>query len=445
MQRIAAVVAIALALAGCAHAPAKGNARPRASKVTAPASAKKASDVEIEWVIGKVFAELYKSRLMPYDEPRLARYVSAVTARLAAHTGRPEARFEAQVTDSPAPDACSMLGGRVYISRGLLAYFDSEAELAAVLAHEMGHVSGRHAFHGFWRRAADLHDDSASPYPEAEQEEDQQLQADRLGLSFLRAAGYAPRAQDRALRTSAHVMGYDNVDDAALRARLARLTRHGGNDGGGEIGRDAYLDHLDGLVYGADPRDGAIRGRTYLHARTGFTFDLPEGWTGEMEDSELHARSPRGKELDCSYVRHAAPDVLRTSIVEDFLPGTAARETVSGLSVVLGTVQGKTKLHELAMIADGEVTYLLLTEDAGAEEKRILHEIVRTVRRTREADTRLTPARIRIRRAAETGPFQRVIERTCNRARPAGELAKLNGEDLAAPIEAGRRLKCIAP
>lgn len=79
------------------------------------------------------------------DDRRLQAYVSEVGKKLAANTERPEVEYKFYVIDSPIVNAFALPGGYVYISRGLMALANSEAELAGVVGHEIGHITARHS------------------------------------------------------------------------------------------------------------------------------------------------------------------------------------------------------------------------------------------------------------------------------------------------------------
>ena len=246
-----------------------------------------------------------------HDDPALAAYIGEIGARLAAASEMPELDFRFTVLNSPVVNAFALPGGYVYVSRGLIALAGSEAELAGVLAHEIGHVTARHAAQRYSRhvltsfgvdllnvvsigKLAGKAQGEADAYLRAYTRE-QELEADLLGLRYMRRAGYDTRA----------VAGFLDKLTAyqALEARLRRLP-----DAGVEIdimashprtaarleavigleletqrepareGREAYLDHIDGLLFGDDPEQGLVRGAAFVHPGIGFVFQVPAGF-----------------------------------------------------------------------------------------------------------------------------------------------------------------------
>ena len=126
-------LALLAALTGCAGNPATGGA-----SVVVMSESKEAK-------IGQeMYAEIQKEGAI-YDDRELQDYVNRVGQRLVANSDRPDLPFTFTVIDSPDLNAFATPGGYVYIHRGLLAYLDSEAELAGVLGHEIAHVTARHA------------------------------------------------------------------------------------------------------------------------------------------------------------------------------------------------------------------------------------------------------------------------------------------------------------
>lgn len=132
-KQVAVLTAIALLGAGCATNPATGE---RMLSLISEAQ-------EIE--MGRQYSEQIAATMPVYDDPELQRYVENIGLRLAATSERPELPWTFTVLDDAAVNAFAVPGGYLYVTRGILTYFNSEAELAAVLGHEIGHVTARHS------------------------------------------------------------------------------------------------------------------------------------------------------------------------------------------------------------------------------------------------------------------------------------------------------------
>ncbi len=248
-----------------------------------------------------------------YDKPRPGAYAAGIIARIGAQTETARRdkgfRYTLSILDSPEINAFALPGGYVYVTRGLMALAGDEAELASVLAHEIGHVVARHAASRINRamginlgvailgavtgnnQIARLGDLGGQLYLSAYSRE-QELEADALGIRYLTRAGYDPfaaarflqrleqheqflRAQGKRHGGNSLFASHPPTPERILEARrLANLT--------GKTGirrRDAHLDAIDGLLFGDSDRDGFVRDGIFYHPGIGFSFPVPPGFT----------------------------------------------------------------------------------------------------------------------------------------------------------------------
>ncbi|MGE3771613.1 MAG: M48 family metalloprotease [Gammaproteobacteria bacterium] len=318
----AAVLALLLLLAGCATNPVTG----RQDLVF--------MSEQQEVALGaQAHAEILQ-RYQVYDDPALQRYVDAIGQSLATHSHRSQLTYRFTVLDSTEINAFALPGGYVYITRGLLAYLNSEAELAAVLGHEIGHVTARHSV----RQQSSAQAASVGAgllsvlvpqlgYAGLNQTinllgtallrgygREMELEADGLGAEYLARTGYDPQAMIAVIGTLKNQEIFDRELAAAEgrepRAYHGLFATHPSNDQrlreavahaaqagqavGGEIRRDAFLDRIDGLVIGENPQEGVVRGKHYHHAALGFALDLPDGWAVENLPDRLVLSAPQG-------------------------------------------------------------------------------------------------------------------------------------------------------
>ncbi|WP_375404619.1 M48 family metalloprotease [uncultured Sphingomonas sp.] len=247
-----------------------------------------------------------------YDAPQ-ARYVAAVGERIAAAAGLSgECVFT--LVNSDVVNAFAVPGCYIYLTRGMFAIVGSEAELASVLGHELGHIVGAHSQRqqrrSLFRRlgviAMSLTGSErltrlagqAAQYFTLRYSRDQEYKSDDLGLRYLRAAGYDPYAEGEMLarlaaneRFTAETAGRDEARSIPEWARSHPLTGNrveraleaaratGLADDALPENEGAYLREVDGLLYGDDPAQGFVLGRRFAHPVMGVTFEAPAGWT----------------------------------------------------------------------------------------------------------------------------------------------------------------------
>lgn len=247
-----------------------------------------------------------------YEDDAVTGYVAQIGGRLATHAEYPAGDFTFTVLDDPLVNAFALPGGYVYVTRGLMALANSEAELAGVVAHEIGHVTGRHTAERYSRanvagigatllgvllgspEAGQLAQQGAQLYL-LKFSRGQELEADQLGVRYLTRAGYDPFAEADFLDTlqswselQAQIAGRELSDNSffSTHPNTSKRVRQAIEEAEG-VGvkpydrprrRDEYLDAIDGMLYGEDPAQGLVRGQTFWHPDLGFTFEAPAGF-----------------------------------------------------------------------------------------------------------------------------------------------------------------------
>lgn len=270
-----------------------------------------------------------------YDSPQLQQYVNQVGQRLAANSHRPNLQYHFTVVDNPEVNAFALPGGYIYITRGILPYLDSEAELAAILGHEIGHVTARHAVKQYTAAtAANIGVELASIFvPEINTQvgynlvnisggallsgygREHELEADKLGSEYLARTGYDPHAMIDVLS----ILKNQEQFDAALardehrtpRAYHGLFASHPDTDSRLQqvvkeassletsphpvVGTDIYLSHLEDLTFGDSPAQGVVRHNEFLHAGLGIALRFPENWSVKNSPKKLVAISGSGE------------------------------------------------------------------------------------------------------------------------------------------------------
>lgn len=311
--RIAAALAAGLLLAHCAQVPVGD----RAERV--PMS--DAQEIELAGQAHQALLEEYAA----VDRPALQAYVDGVGQRLARQSTRAGLTWRFTVLDSLDVNAFALPGGRVYLTRGILAYLNSEAELAAVIAHEIGHVTARHGVQQLGvpapvplesvlapparGRAGTSVLQRLAPVWARGYGAEHELEAGRLAAATLAAAGYRPQAvADVAAALKAHATvarglpggrvaaAHHAVSDTDL-ARLARAVGRSKAVAAPREGRDDYLQAVAGLHFGDSPDQGVLRDNLLLHERLGLAMQFPPGWDVHNRADRVVATHPAGDAL----------------------------------------------------------------------------------------------------------------------------------------------------
>jgi predicted Zn-dependent protease len=259
-----------------------------------------------------------------YSDRRVTAYVESLGRKLAAVTETPGDEFTFTVLDNPIVNAFATPGGYVYISRGLMALAENEAELAGVLGHELGHVVARHSSQRISKAtvagalsgllgAGQVGQALGGLYLSSFSR-DQELEADRLGVRYISRAGYEPGAMTSFLakmransRLQAQGAGRapEEVDERDIMSTHPRTKQRvlqamqlaGAQAGQGVIERDSYLQRLDNMLYGDSPDQGYVRDRTFAHPGMAFSFRVPEGFLLQNTADSVYAVSEKKKVL----------------------------------------------------------------------------------------------------------------------------------------------------
>jgi predicted Zn-dependent protease len=270
------------------------------------------------------------------NAPALQAYVDEVGQRLAKQSHRPNLNWHFTVVDSPDVNAFALPGGYVYITRGLMAYLNSEAELAGVIGHEIGHVTARHGVRqqsastavglgavlgsilvpGLNNQAgASLLQTLAQAWT-AGYGREHELESDRLGAEYLAKAAYNPQAMidvigvlknqelfaaEQARRDGRQPRTYHGTFDTHP-SNDARLQQVVGEANQYTVaipreGRSEYLQKMAGVTFGDSPEQGLIRNNMLLHEKLGLAIQFPPGWRVQNRPDRVTALSPQGDAL----------------------------------------------------------------------------------------------------------------------------------------------------
>jgi predicted Zn-dependent protease len=366
-----------------------------------------------------------------YGSPDLRRYVDSIGQLLVRTAERRDLKFTFTVLNSDIVNAFATPGGYIYISRGLMALAGNEAELAAVLGHEIGHVA---ALHHAQRMGQDLlanilvtglgvvvggpAGDLGGLVAEGvlrSYSREHEYQADDLGIRYLARAGYDPKAMsgfltrmraDAQLQARIHNESSDKVDQfnylATHPAPIERVQRATTNAATAQVrnpmlATDVYLKKIDGIIYGDDPEQGFVRGRSFLHPKLRFRFDVPPGFRLFNSERSVSALGPRGTRIVFDRAPQPSDGPMRNYVTDVWARGARLLNveslTINGMPAAVATTEARTSegvraARLIAIRVDLQTIYRFVFLAPPAEMTRYLVDF----RRTSYSFRRLTPA-----------------------------------------------------
>ena len=418
-----------------------------------------------------------------YADADLEAVLADVVARVVAASDVPSRRYRVTILNSPVANAFALPGGYLYVTRGLLALADDNSELAAVLSHEIAHVIANHALERaevveqadiVARVASDVLSDPiardaatvSSQMTLAKFSRNQEVAADRIGIMIAGRAGYDPFAASRFLKRLERyaafrsAIGADNdaanflaSHPAALERRdmAIRTARQFGAPGIGEIGRDAYLGSLDGMVYGDDPSEGFVRGRQFLHPRLSISFTVPTGYQLENTREAVLAAAGRNTAMRFDGVSVGATVSPADYLASGWINGLEQSSirtitTGGGLPAATASAAAGGWVFKIGAIRVGPTLYRLIFADrrgSGALEAA-LNQTLATFRRLDPAEVaRLRPLRIDIVTVKNSTTVASLAARMRGTERRLELFRLLNGLDTDSSLVAGRRVKIV--
>ncbi|MGY2049255.1 M48 family metalloprotease [Methylobacterium sp. JK268] len=414
-----------------------------------------------------------------YRAPAALRLVSDVTDRLVRATERPDETYAVTLLDSPVVNAFALPTGRLYVTRGLLALANDSSELAAVLAHEIAHVTLRHAnartemalrSELVSKVVADVLKDPAtgallqdqSRFVLAKFSRSQEFEADQTGVRTLARAGYDPFGAARFLtslnRATALRAGSGIPSEPDLLAthpstpeRITQVTqaaRRIGAPGLGSEDRALYLAAIDGIAYGDNPGDGLVRGRRFIHPRLGVTFEAPDGFALENTARAVLGTTPEGgRRLLFDAVETNAgqglEEVLRATWTDAIEAGSVETRMINGFPAVTAASKGKDWFFRLAAVRVGTNTFRMIMAAKGASDPQAPFErwLASLAAVSPEDARRLHPARIQIVSAGQGDTAEGLSHRMATGDRALDQFLVLNGLERGAALRPGQPYK----
>lgn len=416
------------------------------------------------------------------DNAALQDYVDRVGQRLAASSEKPGLPWSFKVVDDPIVNAFALPGGPIYMTRGILVNFDSEAEMAGVLGHEIGHVTARHSASQMSRQqllSAGLglgmvFSETFRQYGQLgmlgvqvlslRYSRGDESQSDELGLRYITNLGYDPDAMIGVFDMLAQAGGGggERLPEWQLthpypenrEARMREIISESGMNRTGTVARDEYLDMIDGLVYGPNPREGFFRGTRFFQPDLAFEMTFPDGWTTINQRAVVAGIAPNEDGVITLEIadggatpRLEVGEFLRQ---EGITGGTISEETRGGIERARATFEATTEngvlQGEVAFARMDGTTYRLTgyapqaawSSHAG----RVAATISSFARVTDTAVLNVQPMRLDIVTVPEAMSLNSYYQRY-GAPIPVEELAQLNRRAPGAVVSAGSKIKTV--
>ncbi len=357
------------------------------------------------------------------NNPKLQAYVNDLGQRLAKLSHRNQLKWTFTVLDSPEINAFALPGGYVYVTRGIMAYMDDEADLAGVMGHEIGHVTARHGAQRATRQqdaglgvlaasvlgavleskgitgagqiASQVSQNAAAGYV-ATYGREQELQADGLGAEYLARSNYDPKnminvinvlknqerfAADQAAKEGRAVPAQNSwlsshpTNDQRLQTITQLAAQYKGNYA--DDGRARYQNAISGMAFGESADQGLTRGRNFYHEALGFAITAPVGWKIQNSAEQLALVNAEGSAA--LVLKGVPPQAGKThdEVIRNVLKptqGNADRLVINGLQAThfvgaRADAQGKAQAVEITLVSGpSNANYLMnyAAKDAAA-------------------------------------------------------------------------------
>lgn len=470
-RRIGAALAC-LAMAGCATNPATGQ------KELFLVSESQ------EVALGIEAAQQVAVQMGTYEDTVWQPYVSRLGLQLAAQSERPQLPWKFTVVDDPQVNAFALPGGFIYVTRGILANMNSEAELVGVLGHEIGHVTARHSASQMSRAqlaqlglglGTILRPDLQNYIGAAgaglqllflKYTRDDESQADMLGFRYSVRSRYDPHAM---LDLFAMLQGVESasgqerlpawaVTHPYPENRLAQTQRMIDSAkidyAGMTWNRAPYLQQLDGMVYGDNPREGYFEGQSFYHPDLKFQLVFPAGWrtnNGFSAVTGLAEKQDALLQLELGSAEPIATQMQAFLTQDSVTAGTVGQTPINGLPAVFApfraVLSGGAVRGYIAFVSYGGRTYRLMAiakDQQAAGHDAAMRAWIQSFRPlTDAAKLGVKPDRIRIVRLSApmtVTAFDAKYPSTV----PVARVALLNGVSVNSTFPAGKLVKRVS-
>lgn len=421
-----------------------------------------------------------------YNSPKLQAYITQQGKRMTAISDRP-GDYGFTIVDSPVINAFATPDGHVYFTRGIMAYFNDEAQFTGVLGHELGHITAQH---GKKQQRNSIISSilvgvasAASPnllgriaQPAAQlvslkYSRGDENEADQLGVKYSTKVGYdashmanffqtleRTEAQSGS-STPTFLSTHPNSADRYQRVKqLAAQAQQSLGKRTLTINRDSYLRSIDGLPFGDDPRQGFVEGNVFYHPDLKFRFPIPAGWKSQNSPEQFQMAEPSGKALLAFLgVPGNSLDEAAQTLAKQIgiTAGNVQRTTINGFPALVfegdqaASAQSQaTPAHvQSFVIQDGKSMFAFVGLATAATFGTYAPQFASTVqgyqRLTEASKLNRQSERVRIKQAKSATTLSAALTANGVPSRRLEEIAILNGMQLSDRLTAGQLFKVV--
>jgi predicted Zn-dependent protease len=416
-----------------------------------------------------------------YGDADLQAYVQALGERLAAASERPDLPWTFRVVDDPTVNAFALPGGFIYVTRGIMAHLRSEAELAGVLGHEIGHVTARHTVSQMSRAQLTqlgvglgmIFVPELRPFGDLASTgmqllflkygRDDEREADGLGVRYMTRISYdagelgdvmlmLERASEMEGNSGRVPEWLSTHPDPGNRAtQIAAMVEESGPTANAIVRRDEYLRRLDGIVFGPNPREGIFEENVFRHPDLAFRYTFPRGWATANTKQAVQAMSPeQDAALQITLAQGSPSQALDAFASQGVQLGRTSQQSVHGLPAVLAEFRATTEqgafVGNVLFVSHGGNTYQVLGYAPEARWSRNAAAIQQSLgsfqRETAAAILGMQPDRLDIVRVGSTLSFDAFLRRYPSKASPE-VVALINGFSAGGTVQPGTLAKRV--
>lgn len=431
--------------------------------------------------MGREGAQGDLQRVGALETPAVQSLVRRIGSQMAAKSERPNLPWEFHVLDDAAVNAFAYPGGFIFVTRGLLTHLNSEAELAEVIGHEIGHVTAKHTVAAMSQQqlaqiglvGASIFSPTIAKYGDLlgtgasllflKFGRDDELQADALGFQYSLAQGYDVREAPKVFATlgrlgagagrvpewqSTHPDPGNRIQRAEQRVAQTPASALVGK----AINRESYLQLLSGMVFGENPRNGFFQETRFLHPELRFQLDFPRGWkVANLPDAVLGVSPDQGAQMQLGFGQGTPAQSVQAFLQREGITARQSGQTmINGIAAVTATFDAQTQQGVLSglvvSLSYRNATYVLLgltVPQVASQRGPELDAAIRSFRALTDAATlNVQPARLELVTLTQPLTGLQFTQRFPSSV-PVEQVYVINGMDAGTALPRGAMLKRV--